>query len=157
MTENKLDYRELMIGNYVKINNPKHRPNDNGRLAITLEVRQDSVSLQLINDEYGINSFGQLLEFIEGVPLTEEILIKCGYEIISVIENNKTYEILVEEVDIDYGGNDYFELKVIESVTGNKEIMIQHNYYDRVKIIKYIHELQNLYFILTKQNLEIRL
>lgn len=135
MTENKLDYRELMIGNYVKINNPKHRQNDNGRLAITLEVRQDSVSLQLINDKYGINSFGQLLEFIEGVPLTEEILIKCGATL-NGWKDFKSYNINGIQLN-------YINCNWVEYVTRTD--------------INHLHELQNFHYWHKKQHLEIKL
>jgi hypothetical protein len=140
---NKLHYRELMIGNYVKINNPKHRPNDNGRLAITLEVRQDSVSLQLINDECGINSFGQLLEFIEGVPLTEEILIKCGF--VKKKQSSPEYWFKSSNKKFTFckwKTNSYINLTNCKGLSAD---------------IHYIHELQNLYFTLTKQHLEIKL
>ena len=132
MTENKLDYRELMIGNHIKINNPKHRP---GKLAKILEIRQDSVSLQLIDDEYGINSFLQLLVFITGVPLTEEILIKCGATSIGW-KDYKSYNINAIQLNL---------------IDGN-----WIEYVSRTNI-NYLHELQNFHYWHKKQNLEIKL
>ena len=135
MEANKLDCRELMIGNHIKINNPKHRPIDNGKLAKILEIRQDSVSLQLIDDEYGINSFLQLLVFITGVPLTEEILIKCGATSIGW-KDYKSYNINAIQLNL---------------IDGN-----WIEYVSRTNI-NYLHELQNFHYWHKKQNLEIKL
>ena len=74
---------------------------------------------------------------LEPIELTEEILLKCGFEFSHITGD--------------------------ERVFSNKKINLLINAYDNniikfnVFIIKHLHQLQNLYFALTNKELEINL
>jgi hypothetical protein len=73
---------------------------------------------------------------IEPVPLTEEWLLKCGYVFTNIYQ----------------GFNQYRNGSVLElSITPNGfELFFNYKW---IKI-KYVHQLQNLYFLLTENELE---
>jgi hypothetical protein len=108
--------QELRIGNYVY----------NGFNDIT--------KISSIICQY--NTSGYLLETLKPIPLTEEILLKCGFE--------KTY----------FENIPYFEkgCLTIDGCFYDVELM------DSTKLnIIHLHQLQNLYFALTGQELNIEL
>lgn len=123
-----IDIRELRIGNYVYLQNSKtpYKITEIGYSEI--EHPRYEVS--------GISSgavFRTYVENLNPIPLTEELLLKCGFE------KHKwgiiTYYNPLLELDAD------FHLK---SVDCNIQV-------------KYLHKLQNLYFDLTGQELEVNL
>ena len=73
------------------------------------------------------------------IPLTEEILLKCGY-----VKNGGWYDSVELKLDI---FKDY-KFFYIEDVEDHTEIR---------KPIKHLHQLQNLYFALTGTELKIEL
>lgn len=85
------------------------------------------------------------------IPLTEEWLIKFGFvnnsEITSIHDKSFTvkYEAPIHyKVEKHFGG----QFRVFNVDTKN-EVIIKNN-------IKYVHQLQNLYFVLTGEELEIK-
>lgn len=77
----------------------------------------------------------------EGIPLTEEILLKCGFEKYSSSQYRKNG---VDLWQIERGSNkDEFLCNNITNIGG--------------LYLKYLHQLQNLYFALTGKELEINL
>lgn len=88
------------------------------------------------------NIKSQLLKSFEPIPLTEEILLKCGFDKYSDHSNEITY------LSKDSG---YF-IQVYDN-----SVYFGLNYEDYRKEVKYLHQLQNLYFALTGQELEINL
>ena len=84
-----------------------------------------------------------LLKYIEPIPLTEEILLKCGFEkgyimyFIRICET-RCYLRPSYRGGYYYGICPYIELR-------------------DCKTIQYLHQLQNLYFALTGKELEIKL
>jgi hypothetical protein len=102
---------ELRIGNWVK------QPNG------IIEV----FTVSDLDDEGDINSY--LEDEIEPIPLTEEWLIKFGFERWNDVYNNF-----------------YHKLNGVEIENGN--IYVGHG-----NEIKYAHQLQNLYFALTGEEL----
>ena len=88
----------------------------------------------------------QVAELFDSIPLTEEILLKCGFNYSQNIGEYETsdddYCILIRK-DEDTE-EFYFEI-------GD----LGFNYV--FKTIKYLHQLQNLYFVLTGTELEINL
>jgi len=74
---------------------------------------------------------GDLIEFLTGIPLTEEWLLKFGFEkLLYGVVYNKDY------VEIGFNKDGFY---IIQSS----------------KTIKYVHKLQNLYFERKNQELEI--
>lgn len=74
---------------------------------------------------------------IHPIPLTEEILLKHGFE---------------KSSDIFYDEHNWIMIRFI----GNGLFFYQKGEYDICKL-QYLHQLQNLFFILTGQELEIKL
>lgn len=132
------------IGNLIKINNPKHRPRENGKYATVTHVNRESVGLQLLDDKYGTNTFGQLLEFIEPIELTEEILFKCGYFPVFSNGKGKVFQYL--------DGLKYSELIKITYYEDTNKFFLSEN-----KEISKLHHLQNLHYFTHNQELEINL
>lgn len=128
---------ELRIGNWVNQRNRKHV----GKSLYPFEIRvQDLKYLE------GKTSFK---ERVEGIPLSPEILEKCGFK------------------DI-WGGITEQNLLLTEDIFISKDFSIRYSYWDgdderggieykEIVKIKYLHQLQNLYFALTGGELKINL
>jgi len=90
------------------------------------------------------SSVGANNEEIEPIPLTEDILLKCGY--------GKT------EFDNEFCDNVTFKNEVIIYNTTEKMLFINtKNDYIQLNHVHYLHQLQNLIFALTQQELNIQL
>lgn len=131
-----MEAQELRIGNLLLLNNSEFRPRETGKVITVTAVSTDTLkpSIGCKVDEY--TYFGQFIEYLEPIPLTDEWLIKAGFE------RQKQYM-----------GRVY-----------NKSIMQLQNEddgwvdgYDTViPLTKYVHQLQNLYFALTGKELDIK-
>lgn len=86
------------------------------------------------------------IEYISPIPLTEEILLKCGFENIYKSEYRNKFD----HNKLLYIGYD-FSLCEDKSMEGFR-------YYGKyISHIKYLHQLQNLYWCLCGEELEINL
>lgn len=73
--------------------------------------------------------------FVEPIPLTEEWLLKFGFE---------------------YDGCEWFDFKSVGISLNNKRATQQNGeYYNQLRFPDYVHQLQNLYFALTGEELAI--
>jgi hypothetical protein len=121
---------ELRIGNWV-------------RHCAAWSYRQDADDFEEFNFQWKLEDFYALCECtldidnVEYIPLTEEWLLKFGFET-SDWDNNSTYRKMI-------GNNDYTIVFDEYSNTMVGDILI--------KEIKYVHQLQNLYFALTGEEL----
>lgn len=95
--------------------------------------------------------------FLKPVPLTPEILEKCGFEVLNF--NNKHFWIRFPGGEIgDYrlhvfpesGNQSFWHLSFSDNISGKQE-----SYSGKIKF-RYLHQLQNLYFALTGEELEIK-
>lgn len=84
----------------------------------------------------------------EPVPLTEEILLKCD-------KYNKHYGFLLN--DLTYLNFTFMKDGVYPFIIQEHEISILSSQMVRLERIKHVHQLQNLYFALTQEELEISL
>jgi hypothetical protein len=115
-----MDARELMIGNLVSCNDQ------------TIKVTYHEIRIQTFSDHEHTNSYGVKFTGYEPIPLTEDWLLKFGFE-----TNGKKMKIELE-----------LELE------GDKKLFFVHS---RGEIhIQYVHQLQNLYFALTGKELTIK-
>lgn len=126
-----MEARELRIGNLVKIPRKK-----NG------EYYDKIVSLNAISTgTFSINEDGKHLiaveREIEPIPLTEEILLKAGFE-----KRQDTMWTIYNKSWIS-----------LYKMMGGKYYEVEDTYTS----LKYVHSLQNLYFALTGEELEIDL
>jgi hypothetical protein len=137
---------ELRIGNYVMVENELLPNYKNQPLIITsIQQRNDRDfpnSKSVIScdvDKY--NSVSQFDEFIRPIPLTEEWLLKFGFK---KCENGwKTLSICNDWTYLSWERLVGIELSV------NKHSCMLPN-------IKYVHQLQNLFFALTGEELIIK-
>lgn len=78
-------------------------------------------------------------DLIDPVPLTEEWLFKFGFE----REGGKAYWVLP-----------YIKIHSVPTIDGDEILMMPNNRY--ACQIKHVHQLQNLYFALTNEELKIK-
>ena len=144
---------ELRIGNFVTIDNEEFHPEIKN---VPLEVTQilqceslikgiwtHSVSLEFINKKKNVyyEDFGQFIKYIEPIQLTEEWLLKFGFD---------------KSIKMSYSTGVEVTFNVYEKsiLTYNS---IQNCWWINDLILymqpEYVHELQNLYFALTGEEL----
>ena len=82
----------------------------------------------------------EVAELFEPIPLTEEILLKCGFK------KKNGYKFVLH--------NSHFSLVMIDSIKREDYAFSHYNLWVN---LEYVHQLQNLYFALTGQELEINL
>ena len=125
---------ELRLGNWV-LNNGKPYQILNG-IDNNYIYGLDSVILDS-------HIYKSSLEYIDPITLTEEILLKCGFE--------SDYKSIYAKYIPNDGG--YFHIKY--NSHNNGFYLVLHGFY--VARIKHLHQLQNLYFALTGEELNIEL
>jgi hypothetical protein len=112
---------ELRIGNHVL--------DEHGNISI---INTISRSVRISNDKYKWESKSE--DQIHPIPLTDELLLECGFENYEVFKNTWGYN----------GIELYIQDGIIWIDLMNNSVEIN-----------YLHELQNLYFSLTKTELKI--
>jgi hypothetical protein len=141
---------ELRIGNLFYFNNPSAWNNYLNEIVVISKIKNEitekeketwkysfgSVSFYLLKDKN--ETFNQFSQYIKPIPLTEEILLKCGF---------------VKGFDNFYRKNKSY---MIEICFFDKGILVT-NQSVCLSGIKHLHQLQNLYFALTCKELEINL
>ena len=122
--------KDLKAGNYVL-----HR----GEIKPIWQVRYNAVDF-LIGFDKNENPFYQSwkLVAIEPIQLSEEILLKCGF-----VENGDTSQFHLEGQIVSYNKLDGVHFWIMGT--------------DKCIRVKHLHQLQNLYFALTGQELNIEL
>lgn len=96
--------------------------------------------------QVNVDNLRQLLvapEYAAAIPLTPEILEMCGFEF-DGDDNTFKNRILLQLKDSTF----YF----IEA-----GMLLDDNYYEPSVVVKYLHQLQNLYFVLTGKELTVNL
>lgn len=123
---------ELRVGNIL----------ENG---VILEIKQTVVRLKYLyegkEERTALNDYQQL----EPIRLSEEWLKKLGFEKIFETDHRKVFDYYL---DHRFGYNDNFGFRNI-----NSAVTFVGNTFDH---IEYVHQLQNLYFILTGKELELK-
>lgn len=132
-----IDARELRIVNYVTIDNEKSWPQLKDKPLKCIGISRVDEPLKLLAypksthsitvEDEDENQYSQFNEFIKPIQLTEEILLKCGFEKV-IIENYPAF---------------LFEGFMIEIHIDN--CVVCYNKSEITKI-KFVHSLQNLYF-----------
>ena len=122
---NNINFKELRLDNYICINNNLHP-------CRVKEITMSSVVVESIKENYSeptINSMNP-------IPLTEEWLLNLGFK-----KNN-------------YYGYDEYLIDGYSYINGKFHIAACDDCGESVEI-NFVHELQNLYFALTKKELTI--
>ena len=152
---------ELRIGNLVTLNNEKYHPRVSGETLMVTAINQTrgfenekthGVSLEHTNQKKNTyyDSYSQFVCYVEPIALTEEWLLKFGFE------------------KDEYQPNLYklgcFE--IVYACAWNKKTPQYHIAYDSERDIyknpiwegfDCVHQLQNLYFALTGEEIEINI
>jgi len=127
---------ELRIGNYFeyliedKLNDPQSE--------WVLNVIDAEDIAQAFHENYYFN------KFYRAIPITEQILLNCGLE---QIKGSKIYSI-----------NDAYKLKIIENSGFSNSCLFYKKYVGNLIVsityVSYLHQLQNLCFDLTGEELQ---
>lgn len=129
---------ELRIGNWVKRNLPTDMT-----YAKVLEIIHNGL---LVQDKDGY--VGCSMNFIEPIELTEELLYKIGFCFGGVSGYGKHY--------VKTNGNDTLWCKIYES--GNMSLTCNNNAnLIQLHKVKFLHQLQNAHYLLTNEELEVKL
>jgi len=123
---------ELRIGNLVMLHNPKYRLIESDKIHIVLEVRENAAMVTIPGSG---NEYGQYYEFLKPILISEEILLKCGFVLM-----NKWFDYELSLFRIGYITNDeYFQFE------SNGKVID----------IKSLHQLQNIVYFNTDQELDV--
>lgn len=138
-----MDSRELRIGNYVDCN---------GIVSEIVETRTNYVRLKYFREDVEKEHISLVLldERVKEIPLTEEWLLKFGFE---KIESD--YRIQIQKDD-SQGNSDYWIYvdSGIDNETNKFKVMLVSGEGDWFTTKnKYVHQLQNLYYALTGEEL----
>jgi hypothetical protein len=133
--------RELRIGNYIRLDSTKDwYPKNEGHW-----IKVESVSDEGINGEH-VHGVGLEWQTIEGkfepIPLTEDILLKCGFELSG------------SEFGIDCFEEGELRL---DKKTFAPRFYDYDSSCDLPYFIEHLNQLQNLYFALTNEELKVNL
>lgn len=140
---------ELRIGNLVTIDNPKHHPSIKGKPLIVLAIDEiDEPKCSLIctdpKENLIIPAYSQFLKFIQPIPLTAEWLEKFGFR--TSRPKLLFLPIPKHKMEIHYEMQPYGNVVTLQSDFG---MLIPND-------IEHVHQLQNLFFALTGEELTIR-
>ena len=119
--------QELMLGNWVYAYNEPCLVYGICQRAIQADIRGTGHAIKAINQEK-----------LEPIPITEELLEKCGFR------KGKYYWFGPNEIEVSLEKS-----AVLMDFIGDEDW--------RIKDIHFLHELQNSYFMLTKKHLEVKL
>lgn len=123
-----MNANELRVGNLIQLIYETNRPTLEERIVRVDRI--DEIGVEIL--ENGERVFGASYDVLEGIPLTEEILLKCDW-------GNYKPNFFNSYFEIDTKGCVWY----CSDFTGI--------------VIKFIHQLQNLYFSLTGKELSIKL
>ena len=131
-----MNVNELRIGNYITTSYRGFK------IFLITEINKGTVSFDSLVDNF---SSYTIYPYVKPIPLTEEILLKCGFKKREYSTADKWF---IGENPITYDW--MFELTWIN---GDSSPFFKNGFHK----INYLHQLQNLYFILTGEELEINL
>ena len=143
---------ELRIGNLLIANNLLYRKEGENKIACVVGIDSEkeykelksSITIYHIDDEFK-DTYGQWIKHLEPIPLTEEWLIKFGFE-------KKENSLFTKKLEYIYNSLKYCE---------DYKIWIYYNddndaACNSIADLNFVHELQNLYFALTKKELTMK-
>lgn len=127
--------KEFRIGNHVTVWNPKHRPEQNGRMMKVVGIKEEAVTLY--DDQTPWDSgFGQLMKYIAPIYLSVDYLISVGFK----------------EVKARSGIAAAYKKGSIRINRSNSG-----NFYFGKTSIPYVHRLENLYYDIEGKELTIKI
>lgn len=147
-----LDFR---INNIVTIDNPKFHPQLKDKPLIIVGINQtkdtennDTYSIQLNSlikrENIIIPMYAQFLKYIKPIDLTEDLLFNCQFEKIY----SSSFRIKYDNIKYNEIG---FDFDFVDSGMGG------FRHYGKHIKIKYLNQLQNLYYDFKNEELQIKL
>lgn len=112
-----------------------------------VESIEDNNVLKVVNNEGVLISYCEI-ELYKPIPLTEEILLKCGFEITEILGS---YHIGGFTFHSQRPCNDSVKFTLVTEIYFCGRMVLV------VNGVKHLHQLQNLYFALTNEELNIEL
>ena len=150
-----IDAKELRIGNIIRLNNPEHQKEFHGRLCIVQGVQSNHVNGEMVFlkvagklplHEQCVSELTQIITFIDPVLLTPELLEKCA--------NNKVgkdgYRIAVSLDRMQ-------SLFITPSANGWVVELFSFGTSKPLHRLHYLHQLQNLIYILSGNELNVEI
>lgn len=152
---------DLRIGNLVIVDNEKYHPK---LKDVVLEITEINESMDLdFKNSHGIGlkhinqkpytyyeRYSQLIAFIKPIPITEEWLFSFGFDFVLAINNRYLKD----------SGAFYFTIMIMNDDKSYQVLLSNHEKKEGeiipvvgLGIIKYVHQLQNLYQALTGSEL----
>ena len=157
---------EIPVGSIVTINNPKCHPTLKDVPMIVTGVspaidcdkkNTHSVSLEHLNQKPNTyyESYSQFIKYVEPIVLTDDLLLKCGLE--PEINCNNYFEKKQKTGRLHKGI--FFIAKRMQNMNDHTKSYAAWQYDEGncKPEIKYLHQLQNLYFSLCNEQLQITL
>lgn len=132
-----MEAKELRIGNLLRISDNFKAVS--GTVISVIEIN-DSGIIHKIHDN---QKFGSAFNILEGIPLTEEILLKCGFE----EAYRSTFRVRYDHKDFMFIGYDINLSGIDNTATGLR-------YYGSHIKLNYLHELQNAFKVFTGEELK---
>lgn len=146
MKTNELKCADLRIGNYVNIE---------GDVVKVKEIYEKSI--HYANGEY--ESYATE-DFIHPIELTEELMLNIGFK--KVFQSKITKGRF--ELNVDMGDNEFLNIVYHVYASGNTNLNITQRRCASLcddsidkSGIKYLHQLQNTYYLLTNEEMEVKL
>lgn len=143
---NMLSAFDLRLGNIVFVNNEKHHPEIKNIPMVIKSISRNYWQGEgyiiyceiekLVPEKYDWKNYAQNIEFLKAIEISKEWLIKLGFEEIYCSKFTLRYE-LKKDVRFEISFN-LVENYIIARKSG-----------DTLRKVKYIHQIQNLYFTLT--------
>ena len=159
---------DLRVNNIVRLNNLEYHPEFSGRLCIVQGVQANNANgcvvwLKVAGDlpihEKIVSNICQLIEYVVPVELSPEILVKAGFKkecdgsvwAIGLPLGNGS-DLILEDATADF----ILPFDIVIRREKDRPTDINHPYM-YLNSVRYLHQLQNLYYILCGAELKINL
>ena len=131
---------DLRIGNWVYVPSFKYYNDEEDGFGKVKSINQDSI------DVYPFKKLRY--DKIEPIELTEEVLVKIGFE-----KDGNNYSLVCGDIEVGYYIDKFKQVLYINVCREKRFYKNELRSYD----VKYLHQLQNAYYCLTGQELEVEL
>jgi hypothetical protein len=138
MKTNELKCADLRIGNWVKINLP-HK-------SIIGKIDGLNRVKAFVEDKEGFTTLP--IHDIQPIELTEDVLVKIGFE-----KDGNNYSLVCGDIEVGYYIDKFKQVLYINVSREKRFYKNELRSYD----VKYLHQLQNAYYLLTNEELEVNL
>lgn len=145
----QVEAKDIRLGNYVRVDNPKHHPTakDKDLIVVGVQDWSKNTSVNLVHvdpkENLFIPCYSQKLEFVKPIEITDDWLIHLGF----IKSSEELLYLPIPEInsEIHYEKHQYGNVITLQSSVG---MFIPND-------IKYVHQLQNLFFAITGSELKL--